>query len=390
MKKQRIGILTSGGDCAGLNSAIKWLVTAVLDSQFEKQYGIHYEVVGIKDGFKGLAFTDNYLEELRGFTTVLTEEIVNPWDRFGGTNLGTSRFSPYNTKSDTSTIVLNNIDKLGLEALVVLGGDGTLNIANRLSKAGVKVVGIPKTIDNDILGTDYCLGYETALEVITDIVDKLRTTAGSHKRVFVLETMGRYAGWLALKGGESCGAYIILIPEYDFSIERVSELLISGNKAGNRYEIIVVAEGAKSIGGKTIVKNNKLDDFGRKSLGGVGEYLSKEINKATGLDTRSFTLGHVQRGGTPCAYDRRMGRYYGIAAANLIFRKEFGKMVSYKNGSFTAVPLEEAVSGLNLININNMYDTQRYNGLRKILADREKRISADKSQKSTNKVITSV
>ena len=305
-------------------------------------------------------------EVLNENTILLTEKTVRTWDRYGGIYLGTSRFSPYNGKHDISNVIINNIGKLGLDALVVIGGDGRSNIANRLSKAGVKIIGIPKTIDNDIMGTDYCLGFETAVETITDIVDKLRTTAGSHRRVFVVETMGRSAGWLALRGGESSGAYIILIPEHDFSLERVNELIIDGKNTGSRYDIVVVAEGAKPLGGKQIVRPRK-DMYGHENLGGVGEYLSAEIDKTIGLESRSITLGHVQRGGTPCAYDRRMGRYFGIAAGNLLFRKEFGKMVSYRNGVITSVPLEEAIGGLKLVDVKTGYDTGRYNGTRNMI-----------------------
>jgi 6-phosphofructokinase len=202
-----------------------------------------------------------------------------------------------------------------------------------------------------------------------DIVDKLRTTAGSHRRIFVVETMGRSAGWLALKGGESSGAYIILIPEYDFSLDRVNELILEGRKRGTRYEIILVAEGAKPAGGRTIVKDNKIDGFGHESLGGVGEYLSNEINSALGLESRSVVLGHIQRGGAPCAFDRRMGRYYGIGAAHLVIRREFGKMVSYRQGRFTAVPLADVVGRLSLVDTTTMYDTIRYNGSRSILSE---------------------
>ncbi len=367
MKRMRIGVLTGGGDCAGLNAAVKWVVKTALDTQMEKERDVRFEVLGIRDGWKGLAFYENTPRAINENTMVLDENIVRTWDRYGGTNLGTTRFNPFNPKKDTSKIVLNNIGNLGLDVLVAIGGDDTLSVAAKLNKAGVKVIGIPKTIDNDLTGTEYCLGFETALEVITDIVDKLRTTAGSHKRIFVVETMGRSAGWLALRGGESCGAYIILIPEYDFSLERVNELIIEGRKSGARYDIVVVAEGAKPVGGNTVLKDNKTDMFGHESLGGIGEFLSSEINKALGLESRSIALGHIQRGGAPCAQDRRMGRYYGIAAVNLILRQDFGKMVSYKNGTFTTVPIEDVIGKLNLVDVKTMYDSRRYNGSRNIL-----------------------
>jgi ATP-dependent phosphofructokinase / diphosphate-dependent phosphofructokinase len=369
-KKSKIGVLTGGGDCAGLNAAIKWVTKTALDKRLEKERGVSYEVLGIRDGWQGLAFIE---QNQKDYIMPLTEETVRTWDRYGGTNLGTSRYNPYNPKINKSKLVLDNIHKLGLETLIAIGGDDTLSVAARLCQDGVSVIGIPKTIDKDLVGTDYSLGFETAVEIITDIVDKLRTTAGSHHRVFVVETMGRSAGWLALKGGESCGAYIILIPEYDFSVERVNELIMEGRKAGTRYDIILVAEGAKPIGGKTIVKDDKIDSFGHESLGGIGEFLSNEINKTLELESRAVVLGHIQRGGAPCAFDRRMGRYYGIGAVNLVVRKQFGRMVTYTNGQFSSIPLEDVIGKLNLVDINTMYDIQRYNGSRSILAEEEKK-----------------
>jgi 6-phosphofructokinase 1 len=179
--------------------------------------------------------------------------------------------------------------------------------------------------------------------------------------------MGRHAGWLALEGGESSGAYIILIPEYDFEIERVNELVLEGRRKGARYDIIVVAEGAKASGYSEIAKEEGVDSFGHKSLGGIGEFLAKWISQLTKIETRSITLSHLQRGGTPCAYDRRMGRYFGITAVDLIAKEDFGKMVSYRNGRITAVPLQEAIGKLNLVDVRTQYDTERYNGRRTIL-----------------------
>jgi 6-phosphofructokinase len=299
--------------------------------------------------------------------TLLNNDIVRTWDRYGGTMLGTSRLSPWDPKNDTSKKVIDNIKKLELEAVIVIGGDGTLSAATRFFQAGINIIGIPKTIDKDLPETDYTLGYETALNVIVEEVDRLRTTAGSHKRIFVVETMGREAGWLALEGGEACGAYIILIPEYEFSFARVNELLMEGKRAGTRYEIIIVAEGAKLIGGKEVVKNTTTDSFGRKSLGGIGEILAKEIEAGTGLETRSVELSHLQRGGAPCAYDRRMGRYFGIAAVDLIVNQRYGHMVCYKNGKIVCVPLAHIYNKLNLVDPKTQYDADRLNGRRTIL-----------------------
>jgi 6-phosphofructokinase 1 len=367
MEKKRIGILTGGGDCAGLNSAIKWVVKTALDDRLDGSRRIHYEVLGIRDGWKGLVQPDGDEEFPAPRIVPLTEEMVRTWDRYGGTNLGTSRTNPYDPKNDRSRLVLANIVRHRLDYLVAIGGEDTLGVAHKLSLEGVKVVGIPKTIDKDLSGTDYTLGFETAVNVITEEIDRLRTTAGSHRRIFVVETMGRHAGWLALEGGESSGADIILIPEYDFDLDRINALVSEGRRKGTRYDIILAAEGAKPAGASAILKEGGLDGFGHTALGGVGEFLAKSISEATKIETRSISLSHLQRGGTPCAYDRRMGRYFGIAAVDLIVREEFGGMVSHRNGQITSVPLQEAVGSLNLVNIRTQYDTERYNGRRTIL-----------------------
>jgi len=367
VRKSRIGILTSGGDCAGLNPAMKWVVKTATDERLEWERGTRYEVLGIRDGFKGLVQVDPLSPDTQGCLVHLNQDLVRTWDRYGGTYLGTSRLSPYDPQNDQSKRVLENIEKLGLDALIVLGGDGSLAIASRLSQAGVNVIGIPKTIDKDLPETEYTLGFDTALNVVTEEVDRLRTTAGSHKRIFVIETMGRTAGWLALEGGESCGAYIILIPEYEFSMDRVNELVTEGRRAGARYEIIIAAEGAKPAGGSEFVKREGVDSFGHKALGGVAEFVASEINKGTGLETRSVVLSHLQRGGAPTAHDRRMGRYFGIAAVDLVVRRDFGKMVCYRNGRVNACPLETVIGNLRLVDVETQYDPERYNGRRTIL-----------------------
>jgi 6-phosphofructokinase 1 len=252
--------------------------------------------------------------------------------------------------------------------LVVIGGEDTLGVAHKLSTMGIKVVGIPKTIDKDLAGTDYTLGFESAVQVITEEIDRLRTTAGSHQRIFVVETMGRHAGWLALEGGESSGAYIILIPEHDFELDRINELLLEGRTKGARYDIVVVSEGAKPKGGKEIIRKQGQDSFGHAMLGGVGEFLAKEIESDTGLETRSISLSHLQRGGAPCAFDRRMGRYFGIAAIDLIVKEEYGTMVSYRNGQITAVPLQQAIGTIRTVDVKTLYDIERYNGRRTLLS----------------------
>ncbi len=364
MKKSRIGVLTGGGDCAGLNPAIKWVVKTALDERLQGVRGVSYQVLGIRDGWKGLIYAEPGSKD---YIQHLDEEMVRTWDRYGGTSLGTSRTNPYDPKNDQSKRVLQNIDNLGLDVVVAIGGEDTLGVAYKLSQTGINVVGIPKTIDKDLPGTDYTLGYDTALNVITEEVDRLRSTAGSHRRIFVVETMGRHAGFLALEGGESCGAYIILIPEYDFSMERVSELLLDRKRMGSRYSIIMVAEGAKPEGSSEVVAGDEVDGFGHKALGGIGEFVAKEIREGRGMDTRSIVLSHLQRGGAPSAFDRRMGRYFGIAAVDLVVERNFGKLVSLTNGKITAVPLETVMEKPRSVDINTEYDTDRYNGRRTIL-----------------------
>lgn len=369
MKTRKIGILTGGGDCAGLNPAIKWVVNTALDKRLEEESKTGYEVLGIVDGWEGLVLPLSESYDEAQLTYPLDEAIVRTWDRFGGTHLGSSRTNPYSKDNDRSQLVLDNIERLGLDSLIVIGGDDTLGVAHKLSQAGIKTVGIPKTIDKDLVGTDYTLGYETALNVIVEEVDRLRTFAGSHHRTFIVETMGRNAGWLALEGGEAAGAFIILIPEHDFSIDKVNELLLERMKQGHRYNIIVVSEGAKPAGGRIVTREREMDDFGHVYLGGIGEYLAREIERDTGLGTRSLALSYLQRGGAPCAYDRRMGRYFGIAAVDLLVKGEYGRMVSYREGRITSVPLEEVIGKTSLVNVETQYDTERYNGRRKIIHD---------------------
>jgi 6-phosphofructokinase 1 len=367
MKKYRIGVLTGGGDCAGLNAALKWVVKTALDEQLAAGRRTGYEVVGIRDGFRGLYDLNLSLPRDDEHTVLLNEDTVRTWDRYGGTCLGTSRFSPYDPKNDQSELVVKNIRALGLETLIVIGGDGTLSIAFRLAQAGVNVIGIPKTIDKDLPETDYTLGFDTALNVITEEVDRLRSTAGSHKRIFVVETMGRNAGWLALEGGEACGAYITLIPECPFSLDKVNQLILEGRRKGARYEIILVAEGARLMGGSEMVRRQGTDSFGHKSLGGIADYIAGEINQATQLETRSLALSHLQRGGTPSAFDRRMGRSFGIAAVDLAISGDYGKMVCVRNGHITSSPLRDIAGKLHLVDVKTQYDADRYGGRRTIL-----------------------
>lgn len=373
MRESRIGVLTGGGDCAGINPAIKWVVKTALDERLQSERHVRYSVLGIKDGWRGLIECQPEKPVPQEYVVPLTQEVVRTWDRYGGSMLGTSRTNPYNPKDNQADRVLTNIERLGLDALVVIGGDDTLGVAYLLAKEGVNVVGIPKTIDKDLPETDYTLGFETAVNVITEEIDRLRTTAGSHKRIFVVETMGRHSGWLALEGGESCGAFIILIPEHDFCVEKVNELVVEGRRGGARYDIIVVAEGAKPEGGVECIRQEGLDSFGHKLLGGVADFLAREIQEATKVETRSINLSHLQRGGSPCAFDRRMGRYFGIAAMDLVAMGRFGDMVCVRNGEVSTCPLANIIGRPKFVDVDTQYDVDRYNGRRTVLRMPEKK-----------------
>jgi 6-phosphofructokinase 1 len=370
---QRIGVLTGGGDCPGLNGAIKWVLKTSMSNLPKRKTDV-VEVIGIRDGWRGLVACDPAKiypsgTPLEGnvWLKYLTENEVRPTDRYGGTQLGTSRTNPFAPDNDRSSLVIENIERLSLTALVAIGGEDTLSVAAKLAEKNVPVVGIPKTIDRDLWGTDYSLGFESAVNVITEEVDRLRTTAGSHRRIFVVETMGRYAGHLALQGGIAAGAYVILIPEYDFDMDRVNELLEERKSRGIRYSIILVSEGAKESGKNRVYRDIGEDEFKHKTLGGIGHYVSSRIREGTALETRSIVLSHLQRGGAPSAYDRRMARNFGIAAVNLVENGKFGQMVSFKDGRYTSVPLSEVGGRQALVDVENEYDTDIYNGRRTIL-----------------------
>ena len=365
----RIAVLTGGGDCPGLNGAIKWVTKTALDQKLVEKRSVTFEVVGVMNGWKGLINVDpDDPESCARHLLPLDEEVVRTWDRYGGTNLGTSRTNPFNPRNDRSEKLLENIKKLGIDVVVAIGGEDTLGVAHTLHTLGIKTVGIPKTIDNDLTGTEYSLGFDTAVNVIMEEIDRLRTTAGSHSRIFVVETMGRHAGWLALNGGECSGAYIILIPEYPFDMDHVCELLQEREGKEIRYSIIVVSEGTKPKGMVEFVKDTKIDDFGHQSLGGIARFVADEIEKKTGLESRYVILSHLQRGGSPSSYDRLMARWFGIAAIDMIINEDFGRMASLVRGEITSIPLKEVISkGLKIVDIDKYYDIERYNGRRSIL-----------------------
>ncbi|MFZ7111279.1 MAG: 6-phosphofructokinase [Desulfatiglandales bacterium] len=366
--KTRVGVLTAGRDCPGINSAIHWLVYSALDKDLVPRRGTMFHIVGINDGWRGLAEVNpDKKESVRRWTMDLDENIVRTWDRYGGTRLGTSVGNPLDPQKDRSEAIIQNIKKLGLDALVVIGGFNNMGVAYKLFKEGVKVIGIPKTIDKDLMETDYTLGFDSAVNIITNDIDRLRITAGSHSRIFVVETMGRQAGWLALEGGEASGAAIILIPEHDFVMDRVIELLKMRRKSGKRYSIVLISEGAKARGLEMVHQKPGRDGFGNYYLGGIGGFVAEQIEKQGKMEVRYVALRHLQRGGSPTAYDRRMGRKFGVAAIDMVVNEDFGRMVSLKQGEIATVPMKKALEHLNLVDVEKYYNTKNYRSLDQIL-----------------------
>jgi len=322
----KIGILTGGGDCPGLNAVIRAVA--------KKAFAYGYEVIGIRDGWRGLVEIDTVPLDIQAVSGILSR---------GGTILGTSRTNPFKSP-DTAEKVINNIKKLGLDVLVGIGGDDTLGVASKLFKKGIKTIGIPKTIDNDLSGTDFTFGFDTAVSIVTEALDRLHTTTEAHHRAMIVEVMGRHAGWIATYGGMAGGADMILIPEKPFEINDVADVVKKRAKRGRGFSIIVVAEGAvpKGVEGY-ITKDVKKDAFGNVMLGGIGEFLAKEVEKATGVETRHVVLGHLQRGGSPTAHDRVLATRYGVRAVELINEGTFGVMVALQGNKIVPIPLEEGV-----------------------------------------------
>lgn len=337
---ERIGILTGGGDCPGLNPVIRAVVRrASLEG---------YETLGIKNGWKGLIENDSEVLDLRAVSGILPK---------GGTILGTSRTNPFKKPEDVQR-VKDNYKKLGLSALIAVGGEDTLGVASKLCKQGLNIVGVPKTIDNDLSGTDYTFGFDTAINIATECIDRLHTTAESHHRIMVVEVMGRHAGWIATEAGIAGGADIILIPEIPIDIDEVCNLIKKRHGRGKNFSIVVVAEGAEFKQGTKlieVVQESKLDEFGHVRLGGIGEVLSKEIEKRTGFETRVSVLGHIQRGGSPTAFDRILGTRFGVKAVELVRDKKFGQMVSLQGNKITSVSIDVAISSLKTVDMD-LYD----------------------------------
>jgi 6-phosphofructokinase 1 len=327
----RIGVLTGGGDCPGLNAVIRAIV--------RKSITLGHQVYGLKNGWRGLLNKD-----IRELTLDSVSGILHR----GGTILGSSRTNVYKEEGGEDKAV-QNLKEMGLDALVAIGGEDTLGVAAKLYRAGVNVVGVPKTIDNDLNATDYTFGFDTAVNVATEAIDRIHTTAESHNRVGVVEVMGRHAGWIAIHSGMAGGADVILIPEKPFDIDEVCDLLKKRHARGKTFSIVCVAEGAQPKDGTMVLSRLGKDSFGHVMLGGIGNIIAEEIEKRTGYETRATVLGHIQRGGSPSAYDRVLGTRFGVKAAELVHEGDFGKMAALKGEHVIAVSLDDAVGELKTV-----------------------------------------
>jgi phosphofructokinase-like protein len=340
----RIGVLTGGGDCPGLNAVIRAVVRKGVEV-----YG--HEFIGFKDGWKG---------PMVGLHRPLGLEDVENILTLGGTILRSSRTNPYKQDGGPQQILRVLADQ-GIDALVAIGGEDTLGVARRLSEDGVKVVGVPKTIDNDLGATDYTFGFDTAVHIATEAIDRLRTTAESHHRALVVEVMGRHAGWIALHSGLAGGANVILVPEKPFSVDKVCEWVQRRFKR-EYAPIIVVAEGAVPEGGAEMLTAGDKDAFGHVRLGGVGTWLADEISRCTGAESRAVVLGHIQRGGTPTAYDRVLATRFGLHAVDAVHEGDFGVMVALRGTDIVRVKLAEATSELKTVPLERYSEAEVFFG----------------------------
>lgn len=341
MKTKRIGILTGGGDCPGLNAAIRAVAkTAIFRHQME--------VIGIEDGYEGLIKNKTKRLETKEVSGILT---------LGGTILGTSnRANPFaygEEKKDLSRKVLKNFHNLKLDALVCIGGDGTLHIAHELNRLGLPIVGIPKTIDNDVEATDLTIGFDSAVAVATEAIDNIHSTAESHHRVMIIELMGRYTGWVTLHAGIAGGGDIILIPEIPYKIEKICQEVKKRSKFGKRFSIVVVAEGVKFEDKELAVKRKVKASTDQIRLGGVSYKIARQIEELTGVETRVIILGHLQRGGKPTDFDRILATQFGKKAMDLILTEKFGQMASLQRGEITSVPIQSAIRNLKKVNLDS-------------------------------------
>jgi phosphofructokinase-like protein len=334
----KVGVLTGGGDCPGLNAVIRGVVKSA-----EGKYG--WEAIGIEDSFEGLI--------LPGKTIKMTSASIRGILPMGGTILHSSnRSNPFeypttvdgrSVVQDVSRTVIDRFKELELDALVAIGGDGTNRIASRLYDMGLPVVGVPKTIDNDLRATDVTFGFNSAVTTAMEALDKLHTTAASHHRVIVVEVMGRYTGWIAVESGMAGGADVILIPEIPFQIDAVCEKIRVRAERGSNFSIVVVAEGAKPEGGEVSIQKRGGKGMGMDRLGGIGEKVGDQIAEKTGMDVRVTVLGHIQRGGSPTAFDRILATRFGCKAMSMVYKGEFGRMVCLRGTEVTSVPIQEAI-----------------------------------------------
>jgi len=328
----KIAVLTGGGDCPGLNAVIRAVVRR------GEQHGL--EVMGVREGWRGLM--DPPLHDR------LTRDATSGILHLGGTILGTSRTNPFK-KPGGPEMVVRNLNALNVGAVVAIGGEDTLGVATKLHQMGVNVVGVPKTIDNDLSGTDFTFGFNTAVQIATEAIDRLHSTAESHNRVIVCEVMGRHAGWIATYSGIAGGADVILIPEKPIEIDKVCEHILRRHRSrGVNFSIVVVAEGAKLGAGESKM-NEKLDEFGHIRLGGIGQQIAELIEKKTGFETRATVLGHIQRGGTPTAFDRVLATRFGLHAIDAVQDGDWGKMVALQGTDIVRVPLAEATTELKTV-----------------------------------------
>lgn len=330
MIELKIAILTGGGDCPGLNAVIRGIVKAKRSED---------SVIGFKRGWEGV-INDDYVN--------LTEDDVEGIHLLGGTILGTSRTNPFSI-ADGSKKVADNFEKEKIDALIAIGGDDTLSVATKFCGLGLKIVGVPKTIDNDVSNTDYTFGFHTAVNVGADAIDRLQSTAKSHGRIMLVELMGRDAGWITLEAGLAAGAHLILIPEFPRTIEEIIEILVKRMKVKG-YAVVAVAEGFKPTNLENVVGDKStIDPFGHIKLGGIAHYLSEIIEQKTGYETRSVVLGHLLRGGTPTAFDRILGTRYGVEAMKLVQKCDFGRMVALSGNDIISIPIEYGVATKKLV-----------------------------------------
>jgi ATP-dependent phosphofructokinase / diphosphate-dependent phosphofructokinase len=336
----RVGILTGGGDCPGLNAVIRGVVRRGL------QHGGH-EFVGFRNGWAGA---------IEGNTVELTLRATSGILHRGGTILGSSRTNPYK-QDDGVEKIKRSLDDLGVDALIPIGGEDTLGVALRLHRdEGIPIVGVPKTIDNDLGGTDFTFGFQTAVQIATDAIDRLHTTAESHNRVMILEVMGRHAGWIATHSGMAGGADAILVPERPFDVDAVCASIERRHDGGRTFSIVVVSEGATPVGGGEVGDQQQVDAFGHVRLGGIAVQLERDVERLTGFESRMTILGHVQRGGTPTAYDRVLATRFGVAAMDAVSDGAFGQMVGLHATGIVRVDLEQALAEPKLLD-PDLYET---------------------------------